>query len=194
MITNFKKILFLSFMLLMISCGKSEKEIKEEKQKAIEQKGTELETSNEKSIKDLAVKYKAVSGWDTSDIFTCRFQEMFIDSNKLINFEGRITDITKTDSTYILKIHYKTHRRHYIAEISVSNKKYSELRNIINSKNHSNEGCFIFRVSKIIAANPEIKSNGVDLYLDYDFNKILVIFKGDLIDYYINETVENPDK
>jgi hypothetical protein len=134
--------------------------------------------------------------------FTYHLQEKFIDSNKLVSFEGTIKEITKTDSTYILRIHNTNSAysdKHYNADITVNNKMFSVLRKIIDSENHSYKGCFVFKACKIISANPEIKSNfeldGEDTYsyLEYDFHGILVIFKGDLIDFYINETAEKSD-
>ena len=185
----------LTAIILLTSCGKSEQEIKEEKQKVTEQKEKTLESANEKSISDLALKYKAVTGWDTLNLWTYHFQEMFIDSSKLINFEGEIKDITKTDSTFILKVHNTnwSSDKNYIAEITTNSKQLQQILNLLKSKKHSGDGSFIFKVSKIISATPEIKSDlkldGEDSYsyLDYNFDANLIIFKGELIDCYLNE-------
>lgn len=194
-------------IILLASCGKSELEIQEEKQKMADQNQHELTTLNKKSITDLATKYKAVSGWDTLHLWTYHFQEMFIDSSKLINFIGGIEDITKIDSFYILRVHYINQYveinynsdKNYIAEIAVNRQQLQHIRDLIISKIHSNEGSFIFRVSKIISATPEIKSdfefNGEKSYPypDQDFDENLIIFKGVFVDCYLNEILKDSD-
>ena len=71
-----------------------------------------------------------------------------------------------------------------------------ELKNKFRSTNHSEKGCLIFKVLKIVSVAPEIKSifeSEVEtLYssLYYAFDESILIFKGDLIDFYLNEIVE----
>ncbi len=186
-------------IILLTSCCKSDKEVteaKEEKKAVVKQKKEQLKTSNEKAIINLSQKYNAVLGWDTLELYTYLYQEMFIDQRKPISFEGELTDITKTDSTYFLKVRNSSwhYDKNYIALISLSRQNFVELQKILKSNNHTNEGCFVFKVSNIVSAYPEIKSdfklNGEDSYsyLDYDFDETLLIFKGELIDFYLNES------
>jgi hypothetical protein len=188
-------------IILLTSCGKSDKEVKEakeEKEAVVKQKKEQLKTTNEKAIINLSQKYNAVLGWDTLELYTYLYQEMFIDQRKPISFEGELYDITKTDSTYFLKVRNSSwhYNKNYIALISLSRQNFVEFQKILKSNYHTNEGCFVFKVSKIVPASPEIKSdlelNGEDSYsyLDYDFDETLLIFKGELIDFYLNESAD----
>ncbi len=179
----------------MISCSKSDQQTKE---KILKEKNEQLETVNKEAIINLTQKYNSVMGWDTLKEYTYVYQEMFVEQRKTINFEGELSDITKIDSTYYLNVRNKKfyYNKNYIALIALNRQKFIELQNILKSTNHTNEGCFVFRVSKIVSASPEIKSDiesdGEDFYsyINYDFNNTLLIFKGDLIDFYLNETAD----
>ncbi len=194
MIKMYGNLLTLLILIFLISCGKSELQIKEEKDAVLKQKEEQLKTTNEKAATILSKKYNAQIGWDTLDLYTYLYQEMFIDQRNPISFEGKLEDIIKLDSSYILKV-LNTNRT-YIAQISMNRERFVEFQKIFNSKNRGNEGCFVFQVSKIISASPEIKSDyefdgeGSYSFLDYDFDQSLLIFKGDLIDFYVNETDE----
>jgi hypothetical protein len=182
---------------LLSSCGKTEEDIKEEKQKAIEQKESELRSSNENNITKLVTKNHAVRDWDTLLPYTYVYQNMFIEENKPITFEGVIKDITKNGLNYVLKVHSMHRRRHrnYDAEISVSAEHFQGIEKLLKSNGRIDKGCFIFKVSKIISVSPEIKSeiewNGEDSYsfLTYDFQETLLIFKGELLDFYLNQRI-----
>jgi hypothetical protein len=194
--------LTLLLILLLTSCGKSAKEVKEEKEATINQKTEELKITNKSASVNLSLKFNAVCGWDTLEPYTYVFQQMFIDQKKPISFEGVLKDITKTDSTYILKV-FNTgwhHDQNYIAQITLSPSQFSELNSVLQSNNHSKKGCFIFNVSNIVSVSPAMKpgidSDGGDsiAYLDLEFNENLIIFKGELIDFYLNETVNKTDE
>lgn len=197
--------IFFSAIILLTSSCKSEQEIKEE---VVNQKNEQLNSANEKEISDLNEKYKVISRWDSLETFTYVLQEKFISETKPISFQGEITDISISDSTYLLKVKktlYLRYKWNYIAVISLSKEKFIELKKILESSNHSNEGCFIFKVSKIASPFVKIKSyplvdenSGIsssneysdsELYLDFDFYDKLLIFQGDLIDFHLNEIV-----
>lgn len=198
---QFVQTLTLLTIVLLISCGKSDQQVKEEKEAIVKQKNEQLNITNEKAIINLSQKYGAISGWDTLEYYTYLYQEMFIDQRKPICFEGELNDITKTDSTYYLKVRNTSwhYNKNYIAQISLSSQNFIEFQKILKSKNHTNEGSFVFKVSKIISASPEISSDselgGEDSYsfLVYDFDQTLLIFKGELIDFYLNETPDKTD-
>lgn len=188
-------------IILLTSCGKSDeevKELKEEKEAIVKQKNEQIRTTNEKAIIDLSQKYNAVSGWDTLELYTYLYQEMFIDQKKPISFEGELIDITKTDSTYFLKVRSSSwyYNKNYIALISLNRQKFIEFQEILKSKNHTKNGCFVYKVSKIVSASPEITSDhelrgeNSYSYLDYNFDETLLIFKGELIDFYLNESAD----
>lgn len=193
-----------SAIILFCSCGKSEKQIKEEKEQASNQKyeqfireNKQIEAVNDKAILDLNYKYNAVSGWDSMEAFTYVFQELFVDNNNAISFYGSIEDISKLDSSCLLTVRLTKRRSELLlfkttlsafAIISISKERFAELKKIIESGKHSKEGCFIFNVSKIASSSP-IMNEGTedDLSLTVDFGSRFLIFKGDLVDYYINE-------
>jgi hypothetical protein len=156
---KFSQPLSILIIIFLTSCGQSEQQIKEEKDAVVKQKSELLKTTNEKAITDLSKKYNSVSGWDTLELYTYNYQEMFIDEGKPINFEGKLKDIIKSDSIYYLKVHNTGWHYHqnYIAQISVTPQKFLEFQKILKSANHTNEGCFIFKVTKIVSASPEIK-------------------------------------
>jgi len=185
----------LLLIFFLISCGKSDQQIKET---ILKEKNEQLETVNKEAIINLTQKYNSVLGWDSLKQYTYLYQEMFVEQRKTISFEGELSDITKIDSTYYLNVRNTKfyYNKNYIALIALNRQKFIELQNILKSNNHTNEGCFVFRVSKIVSASPEIKSDiesdGEDFYsyINYDFNNTLLIFKGDLIDFYLNETAD----
>ena len=195
--------LFLHFTLLTLlvvfnSCGKSEKVIKEEtntKQQEF------FDAKNKKAISELSDKYNSVSEWDTLKAFTYVLQEMFIDGKRPITFRGQLMDITKSDNNYILRINdnksnfeYKFDiGRNYFAQISISPDKLIRLKKMLNSNNHSRVGCFVFNVSKIISSSPKIVSDLNDdgnIFSNLVFDGKLLIFKGELIDFYLNEKID----
>lgn len=190
--------LLLLTVILLFSCGKSNSEQREE----IEGIGVEQQTSLfETSIINLSNKYNAIRRWDTLVTFTYELQEMFIDQDKLVAFEGRFMDVIKTDSSYLLivmnsRMHYN---RNYMAQITISQEDFYQLRVQLSADRQFGKGCFIMRVSKITTASPEIKSDcdlqdeDVYSYLFYDFQESLIIFKGELIDFCLNEVITSPD-
>ncbi len=202
MTKQIRQTIFFSAIILLTSSCKSEQEIEEE---VINQKKKQLKSANEKEISDLNEKYNAISSWDSLETFTYVLQEKFIDENKPISFQGKITDLSKSDSTYLLKVRKTSdwsYKWNYIALISLSKEKFIELKKILESSNHSNEGCFIFKVSKIASPFGKIKSyplvdenTGIsssneysdsELHLDFNFYDKLLIFQGDLIDFHLN--------
>lgn len=192
--------IILTAIMQIVGCGNPEQDIKGAKEVVVRQTRGQVKTRNEKAIADLTQKYSSISGWDSLQPFTYVLQEMFIYENKPISFKGELIDITKSDTTYFLKVLYngRSYNRDYIALISLTQEKCDLLKTLLKPTNYSTflEGCFIFKVSKISSASPKITSDfeydGEDSfsYLEYDFDETLLIFKGELIDFYINETFD----
>lgn len=193
-------IVFISIILLT-SCGKSERKIKEEKKEAervaTELKEAEIDKANDKAISDLYLKYGMVKGWENVDTFTYALQEMYLEKGKTMVFEGTLKDIMKSDDTYFLIVEgingYYAHNN--IANISLDSEKFNELRKHLKSKSNSIKGCFVFKVSNIISPLYQIKSGSesdseeCSSFLEYSMNESLLIFKGDLIEFYINKSL-----
>jgi hypothetical protein len=208
-----KAFFLIMFATLLFACGKSEQDVKAEREIAMEQERKDFITLNETRINDLATKYKALSRWDTLKLFTYRFQEILVDSCKLINFEGVIKDILKLDSTFIVKIHcsksafssssYDFDRflssmsigedGSIIGEFKIIETQIKRIQNLLQSKKHSRKGAFICKVSNILTAYPAIKSNfepdgeSSYSYLSLDFDESLMILKGEVVDFYLEE-------
>lgn len=190
--------LFLLTVILLFSCGKSNSKQQEEiAGNSVEQQTSLFETS----IINLSNKYNAIRRWDTLVTFTYELQEMLIDQDKLVSFEGRFMDVIKTDSSYLLivmnsRMHFN---RNYMAQITISQEDFNRLRVQLSADRRFGKGCFIMKVSKITTASPEIKSDsdlqdqGLYSYLFYDFQESLIIFKGELIDFCLNEVITSPD-
>lgn len=189
-----KVIIYLS-IIVFNSCGKSEQEITDENERIAKKR----ESLRENKTKLLTQKYNAVDNWGDGieEPFIYVLQEMFIDQKRNICFDGAILDIIKSDSTYYLKIihnNYFTNTK-YIAVISIPKIRIAELKKLKKSNSWSNEGkgIFIFSVSSIISKSPEIriqdKIHKEDTYsnLEYDFDSRFIIFKGNLLDFYMNE-------
>ena len=180
----------LSFLIFVsLSCGKSEEDIKEEKYKTSVQT---VDSINDIAAHELVTKYHAVSEWDTLKLFTYVYQKIFIEENRLISFEGEIEDVSTIGTTYVLKVQHGENRynRYFEAEISVSKEMFQRMEKKLSHHDIGNIGWFIFKVQKIVSLSPELtseyESEGEDSYsyLTYDFNKRLIIFKGDMVDFY----------
>ena len=158
---------------------------------------------NEAAI--LTSKYNSISRWDTATNYTYQLQEIFDKGSKLITFVGRMKDLEKKDSNYILKVNsrYSKFKDHYFAEILVPPNKISELLKALISKTHYKDGCFILRNVKVKSTSTlDISSELYDpvegeepsSYLYYDFEGRLFILRGELVDFYLYkepETIDN---
>ena len=174
----------LCFIFLLSSCGDNKKETVKDK--------------TDKTIHDLDIKYDAVTDWDSTSLYTCHYQEMFIEDNKPMIFKGRIYDIEKKDSSYIVKVldEREDVPKNYLALITFTPQQF----NVIYSGNKSTRGVFVIQVSKVSSSNPSIKedeaSNGDDgtytyTHLSDDDDQMITIFRGKLIDFRLDEIEEN---
>lgn len=201
------RFLQLFFLIFVISCSnskkedeKSESEIKLEKENAQAAKEKIIDEKNEREDSLLKLKYNAIEGWDGVSRFTYQLQELFNVKGKLVAFTGSIIDITRKNDSYILKFtkdsfdDYKVGK--FFVEISVSPDKFQELQKIIGNERIFINGCFIFKCNRVTSSSMlEIDSEVDNIesleeatsYVTYNFRKILILFKGELVDYYIHE-------
>jgi hypothetical protein len=137
----------------------------------------------------LSKKYKVISDWDTSNGYTSHFQRLFIDQNNLMLFKGRVYDIVKLDSGYIVKVldERKDADHNFLALITFSTNELDEKF----TDDKSTSGVFVIKLSKVTASNPSIKEdevqNGDDdsysyTHLSDDPDRMLTIFTGKMID------------
>ncbi|MCB0535432.1 MAG: hypothetical protein KDD14_24720, partial [Saprospiraceae bacterium] len=153
---------------------------------------------NERYIADLNREYNAISELDSLNAFTSVLQDRFIDSERNLNFIGRIKDICKSDSLFTITVWNKDffNDRDYMALISLSAESLNEFRAKFREAGSVDEISFIVNVSEIISYPLQLKSNiehssdDIYTYLSLDSDFSLIIFKGSLIDYYIMKTEE----
>ncbi|MBK9255539.1 MAG: hypothetical protein IPM42_08640 [Saprospiraceae bacterium] len=163
-----------------LSCGKSENELRKEAELLI--------AKNKAAILALDLKYDCKANWDSAAHFTYNLQDMFLTHKNPINLMGKIVDITKVDSIYHVMVHTGwEYEREYFADISIEEKKFIDFKKSIKSPNRWTTGSFVFKVSNISSKYPKLDC--FERYLDYD--ESLIIFSGDLIDFYFNEFIDS---
>ena len=171
-------------LLLVTSCGNSDKK--------------ETPDKNEMVAKDFAAKYHAVNNWDTIASFTSHFQNMFITQRKLMLFKGRIYDIVKVDSNYVVKVldEREDATHNFLAIITFS----SQQLDAVYTDEKSAMGVFVIKVSKVTSSNPSIKedeaSDGDDhtytyTHLSDDPYQMITIFTGTAIDCHLEALEES---
>lgn len=202
--TSFQKLLFLITTLCIASCGQEKKEEPKDKWEVRYNKQKQLDTLNLTDAEKLAKSSNANIGWDTTETFTYSLQELIESDQRPISFIGEIKDVIKKDSLYILKVVNTNSQssKNYIAEISVSATTFQAIKSKLDPK-ESNEGCFIFQVTKVSSHLPilksEIESNGDNVedassYLTLDFDESLVKLQGKLLTYFLYDRLKEDDE
>ncbi|MEJ7830584.1 MAG: hypothetical protein WKF91_20410 [Segetibacter sp.] len=163
-----------------------------------------LDTLNLTEAEKLSKSSNANTGWDTTDKFTYSLQESFESDPRPVSFIGKIKDIIKKDSSYILKVVNTNSQssKNFIAEIYLNANTFQVLKSKLDPK-ESNEGCFIFQVTKVSSHLPilksEIESNGDNVedalsYLTLDFDEALVKLQGKLVAYILYDRLKEEDE
>lgn len=181
-----------------LSCGQEKKEPPKEKWEVRYDKQKQLDTLNKNEASNLALRLNAISGKDSTLKFTYQLQEIVQKNNQSVSFIGNITDITKVDSNYILKIYGTFAKQDCFGEISVSSDVFQKLYSQLDLKSSIRKGCFIFKPtsiksSSLLTIDSEVSGgetiDDVTTELTYDFNDVILFFKGNLIDYYMYKRV-----
>lgn len=202
--TSFQKLLFVITILFIASCGQEKKEAPKDKWEVRYNKQKQLDTLNLTVAEKLAKSSNANIGWDTTENFTYSLQESIESDQRPISFIGEIKDVIKKDSLYILKVVNTNSQssKNYIAEISVSATTFQTIKSKLDPT-ESNEGCFIFQVTKVSSHLPilksEIESNGDNVedassYLTLDFDESLVKLQGKLLTYFLYDRLKEDDE
>jgi hypothetical protein len=144
--------------------------------------------TNNEVINQLAAKYGTVADWDTSLSYTSHYQKMFIEDKKLLLFNGRIYDIVKEDSSYIVKVldEREDAIHNFLAVISFTHQQIAAMLEI----KESDSGIFVIQVSKVTTSNPSIRvdeasdgeSESSYTHLSDDADQMITVFKGKIID------------
>lgn len=190
-------------ILTICSCGQFKKEPTKSKYEILFDKQKHLDTLNQNEAEKLSKSINANNGWETIGKFTYALQDSLESDPRPISFTGRIKDIIKKDSLYILKVvnTRRTFFKKYVAEISVDKDAFQILKSKLNS-NKENEGCFIFQVRKVSSYLPILKSEidfssedieDASSYLTLDFDESLVKLQGKLVTYFLYEHAKEED-
>lgn len=199
-----KSLIPLLTLLVFVSCSNSDKKSEKSDFQIRWDKQEKLDTLNFNEAQKLSNLSNAIMGWDTTENFTYSLQELLNGEAKPISFIGAIKDIVKTDNTYLLKVVNTNSKssKNYIAEISVTANIFQSLKLKLDPK-ETNEGCFIFQVTKVSSHLPilssEIESDGENVedassYLTLDFNERLVKLQGKLITYFLYDRLKEDNE
>jgi len=184
--TLINSILFLVILpITILSCGDKK-----------EKKRNELNEKNKTAYVGIIEKYSA-SIVDSINDYTFSCQKKFIEQKSLLGFKGSVSDIIKTDSNYILQVYTTVRSKNYVARIIIDTPMFQRLLPLLNfDYRRKQKGCFIIKVSQIISKSPSIDldidsgDEENDSYVsigDFGSERIL-IFKGTLVDFYLNES------
>lgn len=191
-------IIILSLLIVFNACGIMDNDKKEEAKK----KRQQIEENTEKAKLRLQQKYNSIVLTDEQleKNFTYVLQEMIIDKKRTLFLEGSIHDIYKSDSSYILEMYgpYNYYDEvNLVALITISKEQLINLEK--QMANDRKKGAFIINTTAISPSRPmidysisdsESKEDAylTDLYLGY--TKCYKVYKGDLIDFYLEEKME----
>ena len=207
--TSFPKNLFIVTSFIFVSCGQEKKEPVKEKGEIRYDKQKQLDTLNENEATNLSKQLDAITGIDSTIKFTYQIQKIVKKSNNPISFTGIINDITQKDSNYVLKVYGIFAKHSCFGEILVSPEQFQGLNNQLDLKSSNNRGCFIFKLisikssSRLIVGSEVLTDEDAETVVDananasseltYDFNDVLLFFKGNLVDFYLYKKLPKDD-
>ena len=182
--TNFKKFFTIGLATILFSCGNSKKE--------------SIRNKYGKEVKELVAKYNADTIWDATFAYTSYYQKKFIEQNKLMLFRGRIYDIIKVDSNYVVKVmdEREDAALNFLALITFT----PEQLNATWTNDKLSRGVFVIKVTKITSSNPSIKedeaSDGDDntytyTHLSDDADRMITIVTGKMVDCSFKKVDDN---
>ena len=163
----------------------------------------EVNKIDDSKTKSFIQNSNANSSWDTTFKYSYELQEHFENTNTLMCFTGKIADIIKKDSTYVLKLNLISDSEYEqswdaIAYVPLTQQVKSEILSKINSKAAST-GAFILKVSKIrpstvgIKADIDGKGDDTFAYLDFDYSANMLLINAELVNYQLDE-LKNQDE
>lgn len=194
------RIIQLSFLVFIVSCSNSKREHEKNESEIKLEKKNALYAKNEIADSILKLKYNAIEGWDGVSRFSYQLQDLFSVKGRLVSFTGKIIDISRKNDSYIIKIKnpffFDLNVKEVFAEISVSPDKFQELQKIIGNKRKYIYGCFIFKSNSVTSSSMLEMDSEVDhvesleeatSHVTFDLEMILILFRGELVDYHIHE-------
>ncbi len=151
------------------------------------------EKHNEVETQAIINKYNALSNWDSAGYdFTISYQHLIDDTIKPFKFEGYINDIFYSDSSFYLRLEKNASNVHideFLAEVRMTTIQYQRLNDDLNIEKKSKHGVFILKLKNVLPINPkiEIDNDNESSWYYYDYGNKSILFKGELIDFFIKE-------
>lgn len=173
-----KLIYFLMLLPIVYSC-----ETKEQKEYKSAIKN--FESNKQKLIS----KYNAIdiSNDSYENLFTIKYQKLFIDSSRYLMMNGYVYDISRIDSNkykFIIIGEIASGPTGFIS-VSITNKEFYDYFNSY-SNDKSTNGIFIIKVTEVENhINPKVveEANAENDYSYISKEDDLILFKGDIIEY-----------
>lgn len=203
------KLLIYLTAIFLISCNDTEKEPGKSAYEIRWEKQEQLDSLNQNATVKLSKQVDAITNEDSSLNFTWQIQEIVKRNNKLISVVGYIKDIILNDSNYVLKIYGTFGRQKYFGEILITPEQFHELNKHLVPKSSHNQGCFIFqpttiKSSSILTIDSEVTTDdnaqsveeantNASSELTYDFNEVLLFFKGKMTNIYLYKRLADDD-
>jgi len=214
---SYSKIIIGMSMFLILSCGKSRRDLEQVEISDAERKRDSIAAVNKNAIEELQRKYQAIGGWDTLPYFTFTIQDLFQGTSKLMRFDGEILDISRKDTAYELKVHQIAELtadertrwiseakkalaegvvRVYVAIISLTHKQMLGLFEQLKQKqanDQKKELCFVLKVLDVVSQIPRLKADvnafedEFELDYEFDFQQKMITIKAELVDFYVTE-------
>ena len=155
----------------------------------------EIHAINKTTYNELINKYDAII-IDSLNQYTYSIQETLIDNNRKLAFTGKISDIYRVDSNYVINAYTTINSKNYTAQIRIDKNQLVKMNYLLKyNDNKNNEGCFIIKVSSVKSRCPSLEleneegNEDNEPYIEiggFGEEKVL-IFKGELLDFYINQ-------
>ena len=194
-------------VLLLISCNDKVKEPEKTEYEIRAEKQLIIDSINTNEGYKITKKFDALGNHDSTIKFTYQIQEKVQIEKKLLSFVGYIKDIVAKDSIYILKIYGVFGDNECFAEVNVSPSRFQELNKQLSSEPLYSEGCFVFKPTSIqssstlkveadvttdnTAETVEDANANASPELTFNFHRVLLFLKGDLVDFYIFNTLKS---
>lgn len=136
---------------------------------------------------ELAAKYNALTENSDLDGYVYQLQKKIVNGNKLLCFPADVKELSRNDSTCTLRLKlWKSEEdRYYVADLKVSTDVADRLNEQLQNKEKEQAGTFLFHVSQINLDEGQATSSTNEEGDTYDYDVLIVRFKGELIDFFI---------
>lgn len=205
------KLLLYLVVIFLISCNGSRKELIKNEYEVRWEKQKALDSLNRNEALNLSIKHNAITNEGNEIKFTYQIQKLCKENTCPISVIGYIADVSLSDSNYILQIHGTFGSHKYFGKISISPEQFQDVDRVLSTKSklHQTKGCFIFipatvKSSTMLTIDSEVliddyaktadeANANASSELTYDFQNVLLLFKGNMVDLYLYKTLENDD-